>query len=86
MNNKILSKIKIAVNKYSDYLSACDKIAREASKHIDWNDSVSCEYYPADGICIEIEEHVCSIFTFSELVEESENGMIDKRTYISNCI
>ena len=50
MNNKILSKIKIAVNKYSDYLSACDKIAREALKHIDWNDSVSCEYYPADGI------------------------------------
>ena len=46
MNNKILSKIKIAVNKYSDYLSACDKIAREALKHIDWNDSVSCEYYP----------------------------------------
>lgn len=35
MNNKILSKIKIAVNKYSDYLSACDKIEREALKHID---------------------------------------------------
>lgn len=86
MNNKILSKIKIAVNKYSNYLSACDKIAREALKHIDWNDRVSCEYYPADGICIEIEEHVCSIFTFFELVEESENGMIDKRTYIDNCI
>lgn len=27
-NNKILSKIKIAANKYSDYISACDKIAR----------------------------------------------------------
>ena len=25
-NNKILSKIKIAANKYSDYISACDKI------------------------------------------------------------
>ena len=45
-----------------------------------------CEYYPADGICIEIEEHVCYAFTFFELVEESENGIIDKRTYIDNCI
>lgn len=85
-NNKILSKIKIAENKYSDYISSCDKIAREALKHIDWSDRVSCEYYPADGICIEIEEHVCYAFTFFELVEESENGMVDKGTYIDNCI
>lgn len=85
-NDEILNKIKTAANKYLDYISACDEIAREALKHIDWSDRVSCEYYPADGICIEIEEHVCYAFTFFELVEESEDGMVDKWTYIDNCI
>ena len=35
---------------------ACDNVAKEAQKHIDWNNDVSCEYYPGDGICIMIEE------------------------------
>ena len=37
------------------YLSACDKVAKAAQKHINWNDSVGCAYMPGDGLCIEIE-------------------------------
>ena len=25
---------------------ACDCVAKEAQKHIDWDNNVSCEYYP----------------------------------------
>ena len=50
------------------------------------DDNVSCEYYPADGICIMIDEHVCYANIFFDLVEESKNGMIDKGTFIRNCI
>lgn len=27
-------------------------MAQEAQKYIDWNDDITCEYYPADGICL----------------------------------
>lgn len=86
MKSDIFDKIRKANKKYVEYLSSCDKIAREAQKHIDWSDRVSCEYYPADGICIEIEEHVCNTFTFFELTEEVKDGMIDRETYIRNSI
>lgn len=33
-----------------------------------------------------IDEHVCYANTFFDLVEESENGMIDERTFMRNCI
>lgn len=42
MKDIILKKINRAAFKYSDYIAACDKIAREAQKHIDWSDRVSC--------------------------------------------
>lgn len=86
MKDIVLKKINQAVFKYSDYIAACDKIAKEAQKHIDWSDRVQCEYYPADGICIEIEERVCAVFTFFELAKESNDGMISKELYIKNCI
>lgn len=47
---------------------------------------VSCEYYPGDGVCIMIDENVCRTVTFFDLVEESENGMIDRETFMRNCI
>ena len=40
----------------------------------------------ADGIYVEIEEHVCHAFTFFELVEEAKDGMISETLYIRNCI
>ncbi len=86
VKGNIFDKIRKASNKYIEYMIACDDISKEAQKHIDWDDNVSCEYYPSDGICIMIDEHVCYANTFFGLVEESENGMIDRKTYMRNCI
>ena len=46
MKGNIFDKIRKASNKYIEYMIACDDIAKEAQKHIDWDDNVSCEYYP----------------------------------------
>lgn len=86
MNDRLLSKIKKARKKYGEYLSACDKAAQEAQKHINWNDEVSCAYMPGDGLCIEIEADVCPVDTFFNLPEIIGDDMIDKYTYRSNCI
>ena len=59
MKGNIFDKIRKASNKYIEYMLACYDIAKEAQKHIDWDDNVSCEDYPGDGVCIMIEEHVC---------------------------
>jgi hypothetical protein len=72
MKGNIFDKIRKASNKYIEYMIACDCVAKEAQKHIDWDNNVSCEYYPGDGICIMIDEHVCYANTFFDLVEESE--------------
>ena len=37
-------------------------------------------------IRIMIDEHVCYANTFFDLVEESENGMLDRGTFMTNCI
>lgn len=86
MKGNIFDKIRKASNKYIKYTIACDCVAKEAQKHIDWNNDVSCEYYPGDEICVMIEAHVCPATIFFDLVEESENGMIDRETFIRNCI
>lgn len=86
MNDILIGDIKMANRKYGEYLSACDSIAKEAQKYIKWNDDVGCSYLPGDGICIEIEAHVCPATRFFELLEISGNNMIDKNTYLKNCI
>lgn len=86
MKGNIFDKIRKASNKYIKYILDCYDIAKEAQKHIDWSDNVSCEYYPGDGVCIMIDENVCRAVTFFDLVEESENGMIDRETFMRNCI
>lgn len=86
MKGNIFNKIRRASNKYVEYMIACYDIAKEAQKHIDWSDNVSCKYYPGDRICIMIDEHVCLAAIFFDLVEESKNGMIDRETFIRNCI
>lgn len=86
MKGNIFDKVRKASNKYIEYILDCYDITKEAQKHIYWNNDVSCEYYPGDGICIMIEEHVCPAEIFFDLVEESENGMVDKKTFMRNCI
>lgn len=86
MKGNVFDKIRKASIKYTEYILECDRVAKEAQKHIDWDSSVSCEYYPGDGVCIMIEEHVCYATTFFDLAEESENSMVDRETFIRNCI
>ena len=69
MNDILFKKIKRANSKYAEYLLACDKVAKAAQKHINWNDSVGCAYMPGDGLCIEIEAYVCPATRFFELPE-----------------
>lgn len=64
MKGNIFDKIRKASIKYQGYMLDCYDIVEEAQKHIDWDDNVSCEYYPGDGICIMIDEHVCFADTF----------------------
>lgn len=71
---------------YTSYRQHCDKVAKEAQKHINWNDNVGCAYMPGDGLCIEIEAHVCPATRFFELPEIIGNDMIDEYTYRINCI
>ena len=58
MNDILFRKIKRANSKYTEYLSACDKVAKAAQKHINWNNNVGCAYIPGDGLCVEIEARV----------------------------
>lgn len=42
MRGNIFDKIRKASNKYIEYMIACDDISKEAQKHINWDDNVSC--------------------------------------------
>lgn len=44
--------IKKADDSYINYRHKCEALAKEAQKFIDWDDRVSCEHLPADGLCI----------------------------------
>lgn len=46
MKGNIFDKIRKASNKYIEYMIACDCVAKEAQKHIDWSDNVSCDIIP----------------------------------------
>lgn len=67
-------------------MNVCQTVAREAKKHIDWGDDVACMYYPGDGVCIEIDANVCPAQRFFKLLEESKEEILEKRTYLLNCI
>lgn len=44
--------IRKADNAYINYRYRCESLAKEAQKYIEWDDTVSCEHLPADGLCI----------------------------------
>lgn len=44
--------LKAAEDAYISYRHRCESLAEEAQKYIDWDDRVSCERLPADGLCI----------------------------------
>ena len=86
MREILFRKIKRASSKYVEFRSACGMIAKQAQKHIDWNDDVSCDYYPGDGICIEIDGNVCPATVFFELPEIIGDDKIDEYSYKRYCI
>lgn len=63
---------------------ACDKIALIAQQYLDWTDidTISCDYYPSDGICICIDTNkhptpmVIPVDSFFDAVRKSDNGML----------
>ena len=48
----ITKLLKNADDSYINYRHKCEALAKEAQKFIDWDDRVSCEHLPADGLCI----------------------------------
>ena len=74
----IIKYAEKAMNKYNEYRDICGIIASEAQKHIDWDDNVSCEFIPADGLCICIDStslpYTIHVSIFFEMVKN--NGMI----------
>lgn len=54
-NNLVMNITKLLKNaddSYINYRHKCEALAKEAQKFIDWDDRVSCEHLPADGLCI----------------------------------
>lgn len=87
-------KIKKACDAYIEYSMACDEVAKEAQKYIDWDDSVSCEYFPSDGLCItattflggmyDMPESVCSATIFFK--EAELKGKLSEKDFKAICI
>lgn len=48
----ITKLLKNTDDSYINYRHKCEALAKEAQKFIDWDDRVSCEHLPADGLCI----------------------------------
>ena len=72
--------IRKADNAYITYQQACDTLASEAQKYIDWDDNVGCQQGNADGLCIiatlpdnfgifGMPEYVCPVGVFFKSVE-----------------
>jgi len=69
--NKLIDKAR---SSYLSYSNKCDDVAKEAQKHINWDDDIGCEYIPSDGICLTTtDNHVCPATLFFKLVEEKGN-------------
>jgi hypothetical protein len=83
INMNINQMIKKADDAYINYMNKCESLAKEAQKYIDWDDKVSCEYLPADGLCIlatvpsdcntsGMPESVCPVDSFFSSVKAKE--------------
>lgn len=63
MKGNIFDKIRKASNKYIEYMLACDDVAKEAQKHIDWyNENTPSEDEEYERGCLSIALIVAIIF------------------------
>ena len=70
LEDNILSAIRY----YDNYRRYCHRVAAEAQKYIDWNDDVNCEYYPSDGLCLNLETdraYVCPVNSFFSYIKDN---------------
>lgn len=85
INSNIFKLLKNADDSYINYRHRCEALAKEAQKYIDWDDTVSCEHLPADGLCVlatipddcnmsvfEMPECVCPADVFFSSVKSKE--------------
>ncbi len=47
--------LETAIKKENALTLACEAIAAEAQKRIDWTDDISCLYQPSDGFVISVD-------------------------------
>lgn len=74
---------------YSDYRMYCSRIAKEAQKYIDWNDDVNCEYYPSDGLCLNLETdraYVCPVNSFFSYIKDNNLTSITEDEFKLLCV
>lgn len=85
---KLVDNILAAIMCYGDYKRHCNYVAKEAQKYIDWND-VYCEYYPSDGLCLNLETdraYVCPVNRFFSYIENNNLTSITEDEFKSLCI
>ena len=97
INSNIFKLLKNADDAYINYRHRCESLAKEAQKYIDWEDKVSCEHLPADGLCVlatipndcnagvfEMTECVCPADVFFSFVKSKEK--ITSQEFKAICI
>lgn len=96
---KEATELIVSANKYyTKYTKDCDKIAKLAQKYIDWDESIGCEYFPADGICLtaiaskefdsyySLAECVCPASLFFRYIYENNLSKIEYKDFKTLCI
>lgn len=79
----------VAITFYNKYRTYCLRVAVEAQKYIDWNDDVNCEYYPSDGLCLNLETdraYVCPVDSFFSYIKEHNLTLITENEFKSLCV
>ena len=68
-----VDNIIAAIRAYGNYRMYCGYVAMEAQLYINWTDNVNCEYYPSDGLCLNLETdkvYVCPVDSFFLYIEK----------------
>lgn len=74
-----------AIKAETELFKARSNIAIEAQEYIDWNENISCEYLPSDGLCISDGDFsLVPVSIFFHIVEEK--GVMTKEDFYKNTI
>ena len=74
--------VEKASESYHKHRTSCDMVAKLAQKYIDWDDSIGCDYFPGDGVCITTKfELVCRASVFFIFIHDHEIKYGEKVSY-----